>query len=59
MANKVTPTVKRAGRVSIDTLIAGLVVHFTGDPKWLGLAPVIAALGKFLRSVLGLKYIPF
>lgn len=59
MEKKITPTVKRAGRISFDTLIAGLVVHFTGDPKWLGLAPVLAAVGKFLRSVIGLKFIPF
>lgn len=59
MKEKVKATAKRAGRVSLATLVAGLVAHFTNDAKWLALAPVISAVGKFLRTVFGLRYIPF
>ncbi len=59
MTDELIATGKRAGRIGLDTLIAGLVVHFTGDMKWLSLAPVIAAVGKFLRSVFKLNFIPF
>lgn len=59
MKEKIIATGKRAGRIGLDTLIAGIVAHLTGDIKWLALAPVIAAVGKFLRSVFGLNFIPF
>lgn len=59
MKKELAATAKRAGRVSLATLIAGIVAHWTGDAKWLALAPVIAALGKFLRSVLKLNFVPF
>lgn len=59
MKEEVIATGKRAGRIGLDTLIAGLVAHFTGDLKWLGLAPVIAAVGKFLRATFKLNFIPF
>lgn len=52
-------TAKRAGRVTLAVALAGLVSHFTGDQKWLALAPALAALGKFLRETLNLKFIPF
>ena len=52
-------TAKRAGRVAVGTAIAGIVASTTGNPMWLGLAPLLAALGKFLRSLFGLTYIPF
>ncbi len=59
MKEEIISTGKRAGRIGLDTLIAGLVAHFTGDAKWLALAPVLAAVGKFLRSVFKLNFIPF
>jgi len=59
MNEKISATAKRAGRVSLATLIGGAVAHFTGDPKWLAIAPVLSALGKFLRMTLGLNFIPF
>ncbi len=52
-------TAKRAGRVAVGTAIAGVVAASTGNPMWLALAPLLAALGKFLRSLFGLTYIPF
>ena len=59
MEKEILSTVKRAGRVSLATIIAGLVMHITGDQKWLLLAPVISAVGKFLRECFNLPYLPF
>lgn len=59
MADKIAPVVKRTARIGLDTIIGGLVAQLTGDIKWLALTPLLAALGKFLRCTLGLKYIPF
>ena len=59
MKKELQSTVKRAARITTATTIAGIVVHLTGDPKWLALAPLIAALGKFLRSMFNVKFIPF
>ena len=56
---KTASTAKRAGRVAVSTAIAGIVAQTTGNPMWLGLAPIISALGKFLRSFFGLTYLPF
>lgn len=60
MSNGATAsTAKRAGRVTLAVAIAGAVAHFTNDNKWLALAPALSALGKFLRTVFNLKFIPF
>ena len=59
MQKEIISTSKRAARVSLATIIAGLVMHFTGDDKWLLLAPVISAVGKFLRECFNLPYLPF
>ncbi len=52
-------TAKRAGRVAVGTAIAGIVASTTGNPMWLALAPLLAAIGKFLRSFFRLTFIPF
>ena len=59
MKEEVTSTAKRAGRVAVGTAIAGIVASSTGNPLWLGLAPLLAALGKFLRAMFSLNFIPF
>ena len=59
MDEKLTATGKRAGRVGVSVAIATVVAHFTGNDMWLGLAPAISAVGKLLRSVFGLNFIPF
>ena len=59
MDNKITPVIKRGARMGLDTIVATIVAQTTGDPRWLALAPLLAAIGKFLRCTLGLKYIPF
>ena len=59
MVEEVTGTAKRAARVAVGTAIAGTVAHYTGNPLWLGLAPLLAALGKFLRLVFNLNFLPF
>ena len=41
---------KRFLRVSLSVLIAGSVVYFKDDPKYIALAPVISMIGKILRE---------
>ncbi len=50
---------KRALRVGVATAIGVVFSHFTGDPKYMLLTPLIAALGKWLRKVFSLPKIPF
>ena len=50
---------KRLGRATVSILLAGIPVYFAKDPKYIALAPVIQAVGKWLRESLGLKFIPF
>ena len=59
MTEEIIGVGKRAGRIGLDTLIAGIVAQITGNVAWLTLAPVLAAAGKLLRSVFKLKFIPF
>ena len=40
---------RRLARVTISVLLAGAVVYYKKDPKYLALAPVISAMGKALR----------
>lgn len=51
--------VKRAGRVTLATCVAGIIAGFTGNEAWFLLTPVISAIGKFLRAVFNLNFIPF
>jgi len=41
---------KRLARVSISVLLAGAVVYYKNDPKYIALAPIISAMGKALRE---------
>jgi len=50
---------KRCGRGLVGIVVAGIPAYFANDPKYLLLAPVINAAGKWLRSAVGLKNIPF
>jgi len=50
---------KRFGRVLVGIVIAGVPAYFSKDPKYILLAPVINAIGKWLREQLGLKNVPF
>jgi len=50
---------KRFGRVGIGIILAGIPAYFAKDPRYILLAPVINAVGKWLRSQFGLKNIPF
>lgn len=59
MKEELISTGKRAGRIGLDVAVATIVAQSTGNPAWLCLAPLLAALGKFLRSVFSLKFIPF
>ena len=59
MLQEILTTAKRGGRITTATIIAGVIVQLTGDPKWLALVPVIAALGKFIRCFFNLPKLPF
>lgn len=51
-------TLKRLGRATLALLIAGAIAAVTKNPKWLIFAPVLQALGKFLREKLDIPNIP-
>jgi len=59
MKDEIISTGKRAGRIGLDVAVATVVAECTNNPAWLGLAPLLAALGKFLRAVFKLNFIPF
>lgn len=59
MKEEIVSTGKRAGRTAISVGVATIVAETTGNPVWLALAPFLAALGKFLRCVFKLNFIPF
>lgn len=50
---------KRLGRAALSLLLAGAVVYCKKDPKYIVLAPVIQALGKWLRENIKGTPIPF
>ncbi len=50
---------KRFGRVALGIILAGIPAYFANEPKYLLLAPVINAAGKWLRAKFGLRNIPF
>lgn len=59
MKEEIVSTGKRAGRTAVSVGVATIVAECTGNPIWLALAPLLAAVGKFLRCVFKLKFIPF
>ena len=52
-------SMKRFGRALVSILIGGTVAYVAKDEKLLIVAPIIQAIGKWLREKLNLKYIPF
>lgn len=50
---------KRFGRVALGVVLAGIPAYFAKDPRYILLAPVINAVGKWLRAQFGLRNIPF
>ncbi len=50
---------KRFRRTLVGIIIAGVPAFFAKDPKYILLAPVINAIGKWLRAAFGLKNVPF
>jgi len=50
---------KRFGRTAVGVLLAGIPAYFTNEPKYILLAPVINAVGKWLRTKFNLSNIPF
>ncbi len=57
--NNFLSALKRFSRVAVAVIIAGIPAYFGDNPAYMALTPVISALGKMLRSKIGLKYIPF
>jgi len=41
---------RRLARVSISVILAGAVVYYKKDPKYIAIAPVLSAIGKALRE---------
>ena len=52
-------TAIRIGRGIISVGIAELGVYLQGNPYLILLAPMLSGLGKFLRSKLGMNWVPF
>lgn len=50
---------KRALRVGVSTGVGVIFSHFTQDPRYMLLTPLLSALGKWLRKVFSLPVIPF
>lgn len=50
---------KRFGRVALGVALAGIPAYFADEPRYLLLAPIINAVGKWLRAKFALKNIPF
>lgn len=50
---------KRFGRAAVAIFLAGIPAYFGDDPKYLLLAPLLQAVGKWLREKLDLRYVPF
>jgi len=57
--DKFIGALKRFGRVGLGVVLAGIPAYFAKDPRYLLLAPVINAVGKYLRAKFDLKNIPF
>ena len=52
-------SLKRLGRALVSIVLAGSAAYIAKDEKLILFAPVLQALGKYLRDKLGLKFIPF
>jgi len=57
--NNFLSALKRFGRVMVSVILAGIPAYFAKDPKYILLAPIINAVGKWLRTQFGLKNVPF
>ena len=49
---------KRFGRAAVSIILAGIPAYFANEPLYLALAPVLQAIGKWLREKLGLNFVP-
>lgn len=52
------PVIARFLRAAVAVILAGLAQEFGGHPVYLLLAPVLAALGKWLRTAYGWTWLP-
>jgi len=56
--NAIIRTLKRFGRATLSLFIASAVATATKNPAWMIFAPILQALGKFLREKLDIPNIP-
>lgn len=59
MLDSFKSALKRLGRGFVGLVISGLIAFFAKDPKLVALAPLINALGKWLRAAFKIPKIPF
>ena len=52
-------SMKRLGRTLVSILVSGGIAYAAKDDKLILFAPLISAIGKFLRDKFNLKNIPF
>lgn len=52
------PILSRFLRAAIAVIIAGAAERYADNPLWLGLAPILMAIGKGLRDKMGWDWIP-
>jgi hypothetical protein len=48
----------RAARTAVAVGLASIAAWAANDPRWIWLAPIIAAMGKALRDKFGFTNIP-
>jgi hypothetical protein len=58
MSKAVIAALKRFGRAMVSIILSGIVAKYAKNPLYIALAPVLQALGKYLRDKWGLKNIP-
>lgn len=55
---ELNPILARFLRAFIAVILAGLAQNYGGHPYWLVIAPVLMALGKWLRDAFKWDWIP-
>lgn len=52
------PILARFLRASVAVILAGLAAHYQDNALWLAIAPVLMAIGKWLRDKYGWDFFP-
>ena len=59
MFDSLKSALKRLGRGIVGIVLSGIIVFVTKEPKLIMLAPIINAVGKWLRRQFNIPNIPF